>query len=69
MEVTMTLAHYAIISGTFAFVAALCWLAWLGYVTAHQEQDESLGAEAEADKRHLTYILEGRNPNIKTKGQ
>ncbi len=66
----MTITHYAIMAGTFAFIAAICFTAWRGYAAAHEEQDDELASEAEADQRHLTYVWDGPNrTEIKTKGQ
>jgi hypothetical protein len=45
--------------------------AYCDFMERHDKrrQPDELAGEAEADQRHLTYIWEGRNPNIKTKGQ
>jgi len=44
---------------------------WCDFFDRHdkrRERDETLAAKAESDKRHLTYIWDGRN-NTTTKGQ
>ncbi len=59
----MTLTHYAIMAGTFAFIAAIFLIAWRGYMTSHQEQDDELASEAEADQRikFRTQIWDGQD--------